>query len=94
MDLNELRLQIDDIDSQILALFLRRMEVGEQGGDYKQKNNLPVFHPEREAAILEKMASRAPAHLKEGTRELYATLMKVSKDRQYQLLGMEPPKEG
>ena len=26
MDLNELRLQIDDIDSQILALFLRRME--------------------------------------------------------------------
>ena len=24
----------------------------------------------------------------------YATLMKVSKDRQYQLLGMEPPKEG
>ena len=40
------------------------------------------------------MASRAPAHLKEGTRELYATLMKVSKDRQYQLLGMEPPKEG
>ena len=93
MDLNELRVQIDEIDSQILELFLRRMSVVEQVLDYKQKNNLPVFHPEREAAILDKMASRAPEHLKEGTRELYDTLMKVSKDRQYLLLGMEPPKE-
>ena len=52
---------------------------GGAGGGLQTENNLPVFHPEQEAEIFKKkMASRAPTHLKGwGTRELYATLMKV-----------------
>ena len=42
-DLQTLRSGIDDIDKEILALFLKRMELCKGVADYKKANNLPVF---------------------------------------------------
>ena len=42
MDLNDYRKQIDEIDSQLLDLFERRMELAKDIADYKKQNNLPV----------------------------------------------------
>ena len=35
MDLNEIRKRIDNIDDQILSLFLQRMECAEEVAEYK-----------------------------------------------------------
>ena len=53
MDLNELRNEINSIDDEILALFLRRMDVAAQVADYKRENCLPIYQPQREQEILE-----------------------------------------
>ena len=43
MDMNELRSQIDNIDDQLVKLFVERMDIAEKIGAYKKANNLPVF---------------------------------------------------
>jgi chorismate mutase/prephenate dehydratase len=81
MDLNELRTEINEIDEEILKLFLRRMEVAGQVADYKRENNLPIYQPQREQEILESVAQRA-GELGGYAGELFTTLMDLSK--QYQ----------
>ena len=45
MDLDKLRQEIDEIDTQMCDLFARRMQVVSGIGKYKKENNLPVYHP-------------------------------------------------
>ena len=42
MELEHLRQQIDRIDDELVALFVRRMEIAAQIADYKKQNGLPV----------------------------------------------------
>ena len=51
MDLNEIRNQIDRVDSEILKLFLERMRLGEEVAAYKKDNALPVLNRAREREI-------------------------------------------
>ena len=43
MDLKELRQQIDEIDTKIIALYEQRMEIVKQVSIYKIANNIPVL---------------------------------------------------
>ncbi len=56
MELDEqilpMRTQIDAIDKQILSLLNRRASLAQEIGEIKEKNNAPVFKPEREKAIM------------------------------------------
>lgn len=58
-ELAPLRQQIDDIDSQLVELLARRAQVTAQVGQVKQQYALPLYVPEREAALLK--ARRAQA---------------------------------
>ena len=40
MDLNELRIRIDEIDQQLVDLFKARMDVAAQVAEYKKEQNL------------------------------------------------------
>ena len=51
-DLAGLRGEIDDIDSELLQLLARRMEVSEQIGEYKKRNNVTVVQMDRWKKIL------------------------------------------
>ena len=81
MELNELRNEINQIDDEILKLFLRRMEVTDQVADYKRQHDLPIYQPQREQEILESVSERA-GELGCYARSLFSTLMELS--RQYQ----------
>ena len=59
MELNELRNEINQIDDELLKLFLRRMEVTDQVADYKREHNLPIYQPQREREVLKKVAEQA-----------------------------------
>lgn len=51
-DLAGLRGEIDDIDSELLQLLARRMEVSAQIGEYKKRNNVTVVQIDRWKKIL------------------------------------------
>lgn len=84
MDLTQLRGQIDQIDQQILSLFEQRMEIVRGVAQYKKEQHLPIFHPERERQIIERMMSESPEQYQNSAKVLFATLMELSKIQQKQ----------
>ncbi|MFA6715547.1 MAG: prephenate dehydratase [Victivallaceae bacterium] len=55
MPLSKIRDKIDDIDKQIVELLNLRYREVEKVGVWKKKNNSPIYIPEREKALLEKI---------------------------------------
>ena len=82
MDMHELRSRIDNIDDQLVKLFVERMEVAEKIGAYKKENNLPVFDPGRERNKLQDVAEKAGPEIAQYTRVLYAMLFELSRSHQ------------
>ena len=82
MELNELRNEINQIDDEILNLFLRRMDVAEQVADYKRDHNLPILQPAREREILKKVADKAGPDKSGYARVLFSMLIELSKSSQ------------
>lgn len=62
-DLAPIRTQIDAVDAQLLTLLNERAKLAQQVGEVKQKYDQPVYRPERESAVLEKIAQRNPGPL-------------------------------
>ena len=82
MDLSEIRQQIDGIDQELVSLFCQRMNLSAQVADYKKANNLPIFVPARERAILLKVAEMAGPEMENYTRVLYSMLFELSRSYQ------------
>ena len=80
MDLKQLRDGIDDVDSEILSLFLKRMELCRGVADYKKEHNMPVFQGGREQQIIDRIVElTADKNLEKGTSALFTTIMDISK---------------
>ncbi len=62
MNLDELRKQIDVIDEDLVALLNRRAEVVVEIGRLKNADGTPIYAPDREKAVLEKIrrANKGP----------------------------------
>ncbi|MBQ6311644.1 MAG: bifunctional 3-deoxy-7-phosphoheptulonate synthase/chorismate mutase type II [Bacteroidales bacterium] len=58
-DLESLRNRIDVLDESIMKLLKERMVVSEQIGDYKLKQNMPVFQSQRYSQIVDKVIRQA-----------------------------------
>lgn len=79
-DIDELRQAIDDIDRRILELVAERVRVVLAVGDYKRKNGVPVYDPERERSVLARLASLAPEPLDGDTvRRIFERLIDESR---------------
>ena len=85
--IQELRTQIDEIDSQIVKLYQERMDLCEKVGEYKIGSGKKVFDKQREkeklAAVTEQVTN---TFYKKGLTELFEQLMSMSRKLQYQLL--------
>ena len=57
--LDELRVKIDEIDSQMVELLAQRAKLTTQVGQYKSQVGLPIYVPEREAVLIEKRRQQA-----------------------------------
>ena len=86
MNLQELRNEIDEIDDQLISLFVRRMAISAQVAQYKRAHGLPVHIPEREQAILQAIGEKVGPKLSVYAKALYATLFRVSRDYQTELI--------
>ena len=79
MDLQELRNEIDKVDSEIINLFIKRMDLCEQVAQYKIDNALPVFQGNREQDIIDNIKRNVPENLANGAVALFYNIMDISK---------------
>ena len=93
MDIQELREQIDRIDSDIIRLYGERMETARRIGQYKKEHHLPVTDTEREREVLNRAGEKAGEENENGVRALFGFLMAQSRTSQM-LDGKEPSEIG
>ena len=82
MDLKEIRNQIDQIDDQLVKLFVDRMGLSAKVAEYKKQNNLPIYVPAREREILQDVATKAGPEMANYTRVLYSMMFELSRSYQ------------
>ena len=76
MDLQDLRVRIDAIDRQIVHLLNERYEVVKKVGEWKRERGQPLYVPEREKALLEKLESINEGPMPDSTlRAVYREIM-------------------
>ena len=85
-DLSEIRVEIDNIDRELLDLFRRRMDCAKEVAAYKQANHIPVLNAAREHEILDRI-ERDGGEYGAYARLLYTNIMELSRSLQHKLLG-------
>ncbi len=83
-----LRREIDEIDKELLALFLRRMEAAQKVAEYKKDEGLSIRQTAREEEVLRRAEAGVGAdkRLAPYARRLFATLMTLSREFQQETL--------
>ncbi len=85
-ELENLRCEIDEIDNQLLPLFLKRMECSKKVAYYKKENALPVLDKTRENEILDKKVASVSPDKASFVRDFFSSIMSISRKAQRQLL--------
>ena len=85
MDLQELRLKIDDIDQQLIRLFEARMDVASEIAAWKKENNMPVLDAARERDKLADVAASSREDLQTYVQMLYSNIFELSRVYQSEL---------
>ena len=58
MTLDELRVEIDKIDDTLLDIYNKRMELVHKVGELKNSTGAPIYRPEREQSILNRLKEK------------------------------------
>lgn len=86
-DLSELREEIDLVDSQIVDLFEKRMDLSTEVAEYKIKNGKEVFDKNREEEKLKSLKDLARNDFNgKSVVELFTQIMGISRKLQYGIL--------
>ena len=86
MDLSDYRKRLDEIDDDILKLFIERMDIAAGIGTWKQENNFPVLDVRREREKLQKIEDMSPPEISDYSFTLFSTIMELSRSRQNRIL--------
>ena len=86
MELSDIRVKIDEIDDQLLKLFLERMALSDHVAAYKNANGLPILNKTRERAVLANVTEKAGEQWERYAYHLWSTLFELSRSRQAELL--------
>lgn len=86
-ELSKIREEIDEIDSQIAALYEARMRLTGEVAEYKLSVGKPVLDKTREKEKLEKVKGLVQSEENRyGVGELFEQIMALSRRRQYQMM--------
>ncbi len=91
MDIKELRQQINEIDTQLTALYNKRMGVSLEVAKYKIDNNMPVLDKARERELLERVANMSDPEIANYTRMLYSDILTLSRSYQHKIINGQSP---
>ena len=80
LELDELRRRIDAVDQSILKLLHERVSLVMAVGDYKRERGIPVYDPERERALFERLSKAAESPLDAHTvRSIFERIVDESR---------------
>ena len=83
MDLKELRKQRNEIDDEILSLYLKRMNISKQIGQYKKEHNIPIYDQKREEELINNLLNKIDNNeLKENYKKIIQLILIESKNQQ------------
>lgn len=75
MGLDDLRKRIDSLDDAILKLLDERASIVSDVAKAKRESQLPVFDPERERNVLDRLAAQSDRFPREAIRAVYREVM-------------------
>ncbi len=81
MNLDEIRTRIDSIDKELVPLLKARMNCSLKVAEIKREEGLPIYHPGREQAILDKVSDMG-GEFGSYIAAVYREIMGVSKEAQ------------
>jgi monofunctional chorismate mutase len=81
-ELEMLRAEIDDADTQISALFDRRMALVKKVAVYKKEHGVQVLNTARETEILRRLTDGKLQFDAEYTKRLFTEIFDISRDCQ------------
>lgn len=90
-ELNRLRREIDLVDAQLTDLFVRRMALTQQVGEYKLAHGIKVLDASREKEVLAKKTAQVSGELKPDVTDLYESILSISRRQQRKLVREEDP---
>lgn len=79
-ELEKYRLEMEEITSSMLELLEKRLDLSKKVASYKRENNMPIFQPEREQALIDKYVKEG--EYQEATRDFLVKLFDLSKEVQ------------
>lgn len=78
--MNELRQEIDSIDAQLLKLIDHRMELAYEIGLYKKEAGTPVYVPQREQEIFDRLKVLPKERISDSdVEELFALILEIGR---------------
>ena len=94
MNLDEIRRKIDEIDAALLDLLSKRAELVHEVGKIKKRDGLEIYAPEREDALLKRLAEINQGRLPERSiraiyREIMSAALALEDDLKIAYLGPE-----
>ena len=81
-DLNYLREEIDKVNKGLIELFIERMKISEEIGEYKRENGMKIYDKKREAEIIAEAVDGRDEKYKEYISVFLKELMKMSREIQ------------
>ena len=82
LNLEEIRKDISAINDEMLALFVKRMELSAQVARYKKAHGLPTLDRKREEAILQKVADSTEEEYRSYAIKFFKYIMDLGKEYQ------------
>ena len=89
LQLENARSNIDRINTLIVSLLIERMEQVDKVAEYKATHGLPVFVPEREKCILEKVSQLAGKEYAEDIVPVFQAIFAASCHREERKISPE-----
>ena len=85
-ELDALRREIDSIDTELVTLLKRRMDIAAEIAKLKAEKGMPVLDQERERLLLERIDEMAGEELADEFNSVYRAILAASRSYQNMLL--------
>jgi chorismate mutase/prephenate dehydrogenase len=82
MNLQEIRCEIDQVDSTLKEAFLHRMQLVDRVAEIKSKSGDPIYNPEREAAMIRRLTEDVDPQYISEYEEFIRSLLRISRSYQ------------
>lgn len=81
MDLNNARIEINNIDREIVQLLEKRFNFVLEIGKYKKENNIPIYDEQREKIVVENCVNNLNnKEFSKQIEDIYIQIMNSSKE--------------